>query len=247
MTKIMEDWQVSWTSANIHAPLTKIASKYLKTVATNWADLNKAPKPPRKFVLWPGGHPSVQLFKKVPRSGGVSLKDILVGAGLLSDMDPAVKGRKSAVQMRFEYSEEKWKRRRQEKGPLARLGRVDQYNIYVSVNGKEAQLADDTVDNLSKTFIPWVVGWDAVSNGVRRDLTKLRRGRFKGGAPEAMHYLADAMTSEPSWLIIALERAAEEYADPVKTASRVCSEMTLFQAAVVLDMTPLAVFQELLA
>jgi len=246
MTKIMEDWQVSWADDPIKSDLNRIAPKYLKSVGTGWVGLAKSPKPPRKYILWPGGQPSVALFKKIPRSGGVGLKNILVGAGLLSDTDLAVKGRKSVVQMRFEYSLDKITRRRALKG---RITRSDQFEFYVIINGKKARLEDETVENLTKRFIPWALGWDNINDGITKDITKLRAGRFKGGAATALRYLADSLTNEPSWLIIALEKAAEEWEEGSKTAAlyQICSEMTLAQAATVLDTTPFDLFQELVA
>jgi hypothetical protein len=244
LVKQEQDWQASWLEYPIKTSLTKIAAKSLKTVATEWADMSKTPKAPRKYHLCPGGSLSEKTFRRVPHSGGVALKDILVGAGLISDQDKHVQGRKTSVQMRFEYSSDKVKRRREKN--QGRINRADQYEFDVIVNGRKARLHDDTVEKLERIFIPFVLGWDNVKEGVTRDLTKLRRGRFKGGAAEALQLLADSMTREPSWLIIALEKAAEEWEDTKKaTLRRIRAEMTLFQAADRLGMSPYALFMEL--
>jgi len=102
-TKVMEDWQVSWMDASLSQNLAKIAKKWLNNTGTAWADGAK-PKPPSKFVAWPGGKPTRDITKKIPRSGGAALKDILVGCGLLNDDDPAVAGRKSIVEIYTKFS-----------------------------------------------------------------------------------------------------------------------------------------------
>src|SRR6185436_6779424 len=83
-THIEEDWQSSLVDVPIAQNISKIAPKYLKTVGISWAD-GATPKPPRKFISWPGGKPTQAIIGKIPRSGGAALKDILVGTGLLND------------------------------------------------------------------------------------------------------------------------------------------------------------------
>jgi len=229
-TKMMEDWQVSWVDVPLSQNISKIATKYLKSVSTGWADGSK-PKPPKKFIAWPGGRPTDQIIKKLPRSGGAALKDILVGTGLLNDEDPSIAGRKSVVEIYTKYSKEKIQRRKAEG---AFKDGADSYDFFVRVNGKDCQLSDSTVENLKKRFIPWVLNWE-ISEGRPKNLTRMRGGGLKYPASEAIQALADALTNEPSWLHLALIKASEEYDSNNKSASlaEIRCSMTLKQASVI--------------
>jgi len=243
-TKVMEDWQVSWVDAPLSQNVAKIATKYIKLIGTQWAD-GATPKPAKKFVAWQWDRPTEEVIKKIPRSGGAALKDILVGCGLLNDEDPSVVGRKSVVEVYTKYSREKISRMKAEK---KRMDNADSYEFFVRVNGKDCQLTDATVENLKKSFIPYVMNWE-ISEGRPFNLSRLRgsRGGFslKFDAATAITHLTDCLTSEPSWLHLALEKAAEEYLPESKTSSllSVASEMTLRQAAEVLGMSMYDLFR----
>lgn len=226
-TKIMEDWQSSMVDVPRSQDLVKIAPKYLKQVATTWADGAK-PKAPRKFIIWPGGKPSDHILKKIPYGGGVGLKEILLGAGLLSEEDPSVAGRKSVVEVFTKYSLERYARMKAlvAQGKLKSLNRAHQYDFFVRVNGKTEQLTDDTIQKMEQRFIPWVLGWDKITEGMAKNLTRMRGGgRFTHDAGSAIRVLAECLTGEPSWLHIALEKAAEEYEteESAKTAAKVAA------------------------
>ena len=240
-TKILEDWQVSFMTAPIEQDLLKIAPKYLKSVSTGWADDVK-PKAAKKFVVWPGGRPTDEILKKIPRSGGAALKDILIGTGL-GDESLAAK-RKSVVEMYTKSNKHYREKIRSKKEQGKPVTNADQYDFFVRINGKEAQLSDDTVDNLVKRFIPWVLNWE-IAEGRTYTLSKMRGGRFKYDASAAIQVLADNLTSEPSWLHIALEKAAEEYTTESKTAGilKLRSEMTLKQASTVTGLSMYELFQ----
>ena len=243
------EYETDWQCSVMKAPRTKSAAKailpLIKSTCSMFED-GTSGDVPKKFVLCPEGTNMLteRLIKTIRfGSGGLPFKDVLLASGFVSETDTAMVGRKSVVQMRFEYSRDKEKRTR-EKGE--RLYRLSQFDFYVSVNGKECKLEDATVDALGKNFIPWTIGWDAIQDKNVRDLTKLRGGRFKGGAAAALRYLADALTSEPSWLVIALEKAAEEWEPESKTATllRICSEMPLKEAAEALGRSALSLITE---
>ncbi|MFA5054105.1 MAG: hypothetical protein WC565_08595, partial [Parcubacteria group bacterium] len=90
------------------------------------------------------------------------------------------------------------------------------------------------------------LGWDKIRGGQRPiNLTRLRGGKFKFDAAAIIHVVADCLTGEPSWVILALEKAVEEYEpDTTKTAfTRVREGTTLHQAAQALGVSMYEVFQ----
>lgn len=217
-TKIEEDWQSSMIDAPIAQNIAKIALKNIKSVASGWAESNLKFDTPNKFIAWPGGKPTKQIIEKIPRSGGAALKDILLGVGLLADEDPSIAGRKSVVEIYTKYSQEKVQKARANKNKYITI--VDQYDFFIRINGKAEQLADDTVQKMTRIIIPYVFNWE-VTEGRPKNLTRLRGGRFKTGPADAIKEMVNCLTSEPSWVHIALEKAAEEYeTDPVKKAMK---------------------------
>lgn len=246
-TKIMQDWQSSMVDVPISQNVAKIAPKHLKSVGTAWAD-DATPKPPRKFVAWPGGKPTEATLHKIPRSGGAALKDILMGTGLLSDDDPSVAGRKSVVEVFTKSSKERYERAKKLKaeGKIKYLNATHQYDFFVRVNGKTEKLDDDTITKMERVFIPWVMNWE-ITEGAPKNLTRMRGGRLKHGPAEAIRELANCLTGEPSWLHIAMEKAAEEWEEPTKTAQllNLRQGYTLFEAAKIVGMTPFELFREI--
>lgn len=233
--KIMEDWQTSEIDVPISQDLLKIAPKYIKMIGTGWLDAK--PKPARKFVAWPGGKPTKAIITHLPRSGGTSLKDILVGTGVLNNDDPSVAGRKSVVEVFTKYSKERLDRARklQAEGKKKMVTNADQYDFFVRVNGKTEKLEDDTIDKMIRSFIPFAMNWE-ISEGQPKNLTRMRgprSNRLKYDAGSAIRELANCLTGEPSWLHIALERAAEEWEEVPKTAFiRLAATMPLDEVAV---------------
>ena len=246
-TKIMEDWQSSMIDTPVSQNIAKIAPKYLKSVGTAWVDA-KPKSGPRKFVAWSGGKPTEELVKKVPRSGGAALKDILTGTGLLNDDDPSVIGRKSVVEIYTKYSKERYERAKKLRADGKRLDAADQYDFFVRVNGKECLLEDETIGKMKRAFIPWVMNWE-VSEGRPKNLTRMTgRGMLRMDAQAAITELNECLTAEPSWLHIALEKAAEEYSsDSPKTANwaEVREQTSLKQAADALEVSMLTLFENL--
>jgi hypothetical protein len=208
---IKEDWQVSFVTAPLSQNILKIALKYIKSVATGWADGSDMPAP-KKYIAWSGARITDEALKKIPRQGGAALKDILVGTGLLDEDSSVAAGRKSVVEVWAEFNQEKRARIRAERG---KVDGADSCDFFVRVNGKAEKLSDDTVEKLKRKFIPWAIGWDFTVDKTY-NLTRMRGSQGRGlktPASLAIQYLVDCLTSEPSWLVIALEKAAEEYSE----------------------------------
>jgi hypothetical protein len=251
-THFMDDWQ----SSEIEAPLSqdplKIIPKCLKTVASGWAD-GAVVKGPTKFIAWSGGAPTAETMKKIPHSGGVVLKDIIVGTGVVKGGVPGVGDRKTQVEIITLSNREKRKRNLEllKEKKIPRMTVADQYDFIVRINGKEQLLADETVRNMEKKVIPWSIGWDNIDDKRVTNLTRKRGMRgYGGGAAFAILGLVDCLTTEPSWVHLALEKAAEEHTDeegnPKKAALlHLSNENTLFETAMIVGSTPFEVYQEL--
>lgn len=225
-TKVMEDWKVSWADAPLSQPLAKIAAKMLRSVGTGWIDAN--PDAPKKYISWDKGKPTAQLLKKIPNSGGVTLKDILLGISQSEDSS-GVTG-KSIVEVFVRLSMEK-RTRRKEQGKFKDL--ADGYDFFARVNGKEIQFADETVDRMKRSFIPYVLTWN-FSEGRAIQLNRLRGGRLKAGPYEAFELLLETLTTEPSWFKSAIAANVEAYKPEEKKASAfldLCSDMSLRKAS----------------
>lgn len=215
------EYHANVLTAPLSVNLGKNITKYFKAVCQPSMPDWELRKFPRKFHLWPGGRLTEQTFKQAIRlKGGMALKDALLGAGLVGDSDPTVKGRKSVVEMIAYRNEKKWPR-----GTTLYTFEMIQKgcDVEVRVNGKSVMLAQATLDKLGKKGFFNGIGmadqkyqWGQVIN-----LTRLRGSRgygFKINAETALEMLADNLTTEPSWLHIAIQRAAEEVST-AKTAS----------------------------
>jgi hypothetical protein len=246
-TYLNKDWQSSEVDVPLAMDPLKAIPKNVKLLATSWADGAK-PKAPSKFVAWPGGAISERVIERSPGSGGVALKDILLSTGVLNEDHAAVQGRKSVVEIVMKSNGDRYRRMRQEvaDGKRKRLDVTDNYDFTVRVDGKAELLHDDTIDNLKKRFIPWVIPWSDI--GARTwNLTRMRGGSLKYPASMAIRELANCLTSEPSWLHIALEKAAEQWEEePAKVASwraLVAHTTSIVDAAYLLDMDPVELFR----
>lgn len=227
-THFNDDWQTSEVSVPFGGDPLKVIPKHIKMTSTAWADAT--PKPPTKFIAWPGGHPTAEIFKKMAHHGGVPLKDILVGTGVVQEGTAGVAGRKSQVEIITLYNREKYHAIRElfRAKKIPHMSTADGYDFVVRINGKEQKLGDDTVKKMERLFIPMGIGWDKVDDKRITNLTKMRGGALKMDASAAIRVLVDCLTNEPSWVHIALEKAAEEYEPESKTAGvlRLASQMT---------------------
>jgi hypothetical protein len=220
-TEYGPSWTMSVGTLPLGSDVLKAIPKGIKAVLSAGSPGGTL-KAPLKYILWPEGQDLVDRFvDRLNRGSLVSLKDVLVGAGLVGTQDDGVKGRKTQVEIWGEYDNQRVTRLRAErKAVYAWMA----YALFVSVNGKKYKLEDETIDALEKNgFLMHVLSWEL---GKRKNLSKLRGGRFGATAGYALRKLADGLTGEPSSLVIALTRAAEEWEEEEgepKTASRLAS------------------------
>jgi hypothetical protein len=216
--KHTEYWQANVELSRNRSALISIP-KMIKHVCETFADGSKA-KPPKKWALWAGGKLTEHAINAVKwGGGGLPLKDVLLATGFVDSTEKAVAGRKTVVEMSFKSNPEKRERLRKQGYQSYTWVVLD---IIVRVNGKEYVLSDATSEKLAKNFFGWTIPWEAVSDGNTRNLTKLREGRFKGGAEYALMKLIEDLTSEPAELKASLEKALEENRKPEeKTAANV--------------------------
>lgn len=243
--EIEKDWQGQVEQVALSKDLLKAFPAAIKGMMSTWG----VKQPPKKYVSWPGGMLSEAVVEKVRSgSGGASLKDILIGEGLVDTSKPGVAGRKTIVEMYFKYSKERRDRMQKQRGPKG-LYSHHVVDFYVRVNGKEFMLSDDTIENLDKNhFIMMVFSNNVPADGPPRQLNRLREGRFKIGPTDAIRLLTEALTSEPTALILALTKAAEEWEDEgAKKAAygKLVAATSLEDAALFLGVTPIEVFHDL--
>lgn len=210
-------WQANLVSLPRNKDPLKILPKLVRSPSVLFEDGTVA-DPPKKWVVWEGGRLTEHGVKRVKGSGGAALKDVLAMTGIVSGEAAGVSGRKSVVEMIPRYNKAKAEQLRKEQG-----GKVYAYQLFdyeVRVNGKSDMLSADTIKNLEKNhFIMAVFDYNP-SDGVAKQLSKLRGSRLRVDASTAIRMLADSLTGEPSWLIIALEKAAEEWeVESAKSAS----------------------------
>lgn len=206
---IKPDWQVNIVSMPADKDPLKMLPKLVRSPSVLFEDGTLA-DPPKKWVVFEGGKLDAKDLEKVRQgSGGANLKDVLAMVGLVSADAAGVSGRKSVVEIIPRYNLDKGRRRRQEQG--GRLYTYQTFDYEIRVNGKSEMLAEDTCLNLEKNgFVMGVFGYDP-PDGKPKQLHKLRGGRFGTTPGVAIRLLADSLTSEASWLHIALEKAAEEW------------------------------------
>jgi hypothetical protein len=217
VVKVEPSWEANMVSANRGLDPVKTLPKLIKNVSVLFTD-GTISDPPKKFVAWEGGQLTEALVRKVKSgSGGASLKDILIGTKLVSESAAGLGGRKTVVEMWTKYSIERRKRMSEKKG--LKLTNADVYDFFVRVNGHEYKLADDTIETLDKKGFFFAVFKYDFGEGAPKQLNKIRGGRFGAGADVVITLLADCLTSEPSSLQIALQKAAEEWAPEATAAS----------------------------
>lgn len=211
LIKIEESWSVNVVSAPSSKDPLKTLPSLVRSPSVLFEDGTLA-DPPKKWVMYegPNGKLDDRWIQKVRYgSGGAALKDVLLQAGWVNQAAVGLT-RKSTVEMIPHYSKERGDRVRKENG--GKLYHYQAFTYEVRINGKSESLADDTIKNLEKNgFIMAVFSYDPSDNRPRQ-LHKLKGGRLGLTTPSVIiRLLADSLTSEPSWLHIALEKAAEEW------------------------------------
>lgn len=219
---IESDWDSRVTTIPIQKDLIKEAPAAVKKVMTSFKDGASPRKVPQKYVAWSGGTMSEKAVDSVKfGAGGASLKDMLLSTGLVSEEHKGLQGRKTNVEITPKYNREKEKQLRQERMPLKKpVYAWEAFDYYVSVNGKPGEkLADETLPVLDKKgFFMVVFNWQP-NDGVPKNLTKMRGGRFGLNAAQVLKLLSESMTNEPQSLVSAISKAADEWQTiPEKTS-----------------------------
>jgi hypothetical protein len=206
---VKSSWQTNSLSAPLGKSLVKVLPAMIRSVNAMFEDGTSADAP-KKWLVWEGGRPTEPVLRKIRSgSGGATLKDVLLSTGLVDGDAAGMAGRKSAVEMIPLYSKEREQRVRKENAGRAYTWQC--FDFELRINGKSALLSDDTIKNLDKAgFIMSVFSYDP-KDKIPKQLHKLKGSFFKANAGVAMRIVADALTSEPSWVHIAMEKAAEEY------------------------------------
>lgn len=227
---VEESWESLVEKAPIAKDLAKIALPKLKAVVRGWPD-GLEPSKQFKYIEWPGGRMSQAMIAKVKASGysgGAALKDILLGLGLVGEEHG--KGRKTNVEIYFRSNKEKRRKimeTRDRAVVKVRVNMWEGYDWYIRLNGTEYLLEEDTVHNLiNNHFISGVIDPNSMGEGIPKNITKLKGGRFGILPGDAMGILVKSMTTEPMGLRLGLQNAVEEWA--VKTAAMVLRVAGIF-------------------
>jgi hypothetical protein len=229
--EVEEGWRAQVLTAPIAKDLSKIAAKYIKQVVSNFPEPGpKDGSVPKKYLLWPqnGGHPTEAYIEKIPYRGKYSLKEVLRLAGLITVDEDVAKGTMAIID--FWGIQNMQKHRDNPRGYLGSSG-----DFFLSIDGKEVKLDDETCKNIVKSMFLVVATRNFEYRKVYR-LNRLKPGSFKGGAYYAFSTLYNCLTSEPSWVKEALEKNMELIKPEDRTASvflKLCSDMSLKQASVV--------------
>ncbi len=171
---------VEWTVTVAEAAKNNSA---LKTATTLFKELaaNADVKAPTKFFMWDGPNvPTENSLMKAPRSGGSSLAAILTGLGLAESA-------KTSVNITFKHDPES--------------DSIFPYSGTLSINGKPVALSPATMGNLESFIYAGFKG--AVKVGTEYNISQKRN------AASLLTLLSDALTDEPSWVHLALAKAAE--------------------------------------
>jgi hypothetical protein len=232
------EYGMAVATASKSQDLIKIAPKLIKSLMGSELLAGRTVRAPVKYKLWPESQSlTEETISKIGYSGAMALKDALKGAGVLTGDEKGMADRKSRVEVYCRFNQDKYKAMQAKKksGEIRMVESWQVVDMFVVFNGKEYQLADDTIENLQKNnFILAVFGYKMEQRKVLNNNTGKMFGR--GYSPGyLMGLLADALTSEPSSLIIQLTAEAEKLQDAgAKTAC-----MRAFRASTTLEDTAL--------
>lgn len=212
--KMFDSWSMEVTDTYpASQDIEKLVTKAVKALLTKGKLADKL-KPATKYVAF-DTLSEAELSKG--RSGGVALKDILIGTGLSSG---AASDRKVVVEIDGKLNAERMKKDKAS-GVNYRTA-FDYWRWYdftLYVNGKGYLLSQDTMENLGKQGTSGGLFWMAVYSPVqydysrRRVLTKIPR---YGSA--ILEMVESSLSGEPSELTVSLLKAIEDM-ETKKTAS----------------------------
>ncbi len=150
------------------------------------------------------------------REGGVNLKDILIGTGLVSGGSSESMARKTVIELSGKINPTKDRENRTK--PVgqkvvfnADVWKLCDFTLYV--NGKAYPLSDQTVENLNRIGSTPRGGlfWLAVYANVEYDYTRKRvLTKIPGYGAQLIEWVEEALHNEPPELTVSLLKAIEE-------------------------------------
>ena len=210
----------SWSMSTVETyplshPIEKLAPKAIKAIVNNGKLTSGMSKLNSKFM----GLETLSEVAFEHSSGGVALKDILIGLGFASG---AASDRKVVVEMVGKQNEARTKasrdRARATGGWVSTLDAWQWYDFTLFVNGKPYPLSEATVANLAKQGAHGNLFWLAVYSPVKYDYGQRRvLTRIPRYGSEILKMVEDSLSGEPAELTVSLLKAIEAMETP-KTA-----------------------------
>ena len=220
----------SWSMSTVETyplshPIEKLAPKAIKAIVNNGKLTSGMLKLNSKFM----GLETLSEVAFEHSSGGVALKDILIGLGFASG---AASDRKVVVEMVGKQNEARTKasrdRARATGGWVSTLDAWQWYDFTLFVNGKSYPLSEATVANLAKQGAHGNLFWLAVYSpakydyGQRRVLTRIPRY-----GSEILKMVEDSLSGEPAELTVSLLKAIEAMETPKTAHEHTTEEETM--------------------
>ena len=203
-------------------PLTKeidkLAPKAIKSILQKGKLSSGAQKAPTRYLAMEGL--TEQEFRRTP-SGAVSLKDILIGTGLVSG---AKSDRKVVIELVGVPDRARYKRLREESGTLFVSDAWKYHDFTLYVNGKPYPLSDQTIRNLGSIGAHGGGAfWFAVYSGsAKYDFSKRRvLTKIPGYGSTLIEWIKESLANEPADLTVALSKAIEDLGGKKTAAARV--------------------------
>lgn len=214
-SKTTRFFKETWVSDSVRVTAKK--KHLLKTVVSIFKQFTMNEhkrRTPSKFLVWPDGvkFSEGSLKRAQARASGVALKDAMAEAKLLDSDSTEVAGRRTQVEIFAERNPEKIKALRDQ--GRTRYREEEVVDFFISINGgNPVKLADKTIENIKMSYLAtWIFNYDFSK---RINLTRLRLDPVS-----KLERIADALTSEPSSLLMGIYKALEEAQKLAKFASQ---------------------------
>lgn len=214
--------------------ISKLAPKAIKALLGK-GKLLTATKAPTKYVAM-----STLVEAEIQRrEGGVNLKDILIGTGLVSGSSSQSMARKTTIELVGKRSPIKDRANKAKPEGERVYFKIDAWRLHdftLYVNGKAYPLSDQTMDNISRKGSTPKGGlfWWAVYLKVdfdyerRRVITKIPDAE---SVTNILEMIEESLHNEPPELTVALLKAIEELDPKSKKASAIRAVMTRMLSA----------------
>lgn len=184
--KAQASWRALITTFPNQEKFLKVAPKVIKELAGHTRQM--------KYYVFENHRPTEDALDKVSK-GRLTLKDALLGSGLVSvSEDKALDNRKIQVELEPVFSDERYKNRTPDQRPVKT---EFQYDWHLYFNGRKVKTLDQgEVERLSKKHVLLSL-YDYDYDRGKKNLTRLKGGRFKYDAKTALKLLAEALNPGP--------------------------------------------------